>query len=120
MDKEQEMQTYMQEITKAATTTNDAHRLTLIKRRDNRKTKELIDEQTEVTSIVSTNRMMIMNSERRVKGASRATRIELKLATEACAPLFLSPSWNTHGSKRERGRRRGREELAVVASGGWL
>ena len=64
---------------KASTRTNNAHRLTLIKRRDNRKTKELIDEQTEVTSIVSTNRMMIMNSERRVKGASRATRIELKL-----------------------------------------
>jgi len=91
MDKEQEMQTYMQEITKAATTTNDAHRLTLIKRRDNRKTKELIDEQTEVTSIVSTNRMMIMNSERRVKGASRAT-------PGACAPsVFLPLRTQTEG-----------------------
>ena len=101
MDKEQEMQTYMQEITKAATTTNDAHRLTLIKRRDNRKTKELIDEQTE--SIVSTNRMMIMNSERRVKGASRATRIELKLATGACAPS-LSLSLLEHKRKGKRKR----------------
>ena len=103
MDKEQEMQTYMQEITKAATTTNDAHRLTLIKRRDNRKTKELIDEQTEVTSIVSTNRMMIMNSESRVKGASRATRIELKLATGACAPS-LSLSLLEHKRKGKRKR----------------
>jgi len=101
MDKEQEMQTYMQEITKAATTTNDAHRLTLIKRRDNRKTKELIDEQTEVTSIVSTNRMMIMNSESRVKGASRATRIELKLEPEH-APLSFSLPLGTHTEAKEK------------------